>query len=441
MIPIFPNSTNVNPETFCIGPFSEIRINSNGTMNFCHYASRNEIPKIDNIQSTTVDDYFRNSVSVLNARTALASGKTVDRCHKCYAEEKQKLISFRHRRNLQAGIFLNNDFLQSFEESNFSNLETAASQPRFYHVSFNNVCNMACLMCNSENSTLLGKTLTRAGLIQPAKNFYNDWTQTPAWEKFLNHLLNNDQIVCLHIMGGEPFFQPKFLELLKFLSDNNHTDFHFTVVTNGSIYSNELIDYFKLFKSVQIEISVEGVGLANDYIRYPGKTQDIIDNILLYAKHRNDKFDVVLRSVPQILSVLDYASLIEFAWENKLSVDSNILHDPLFLLSSLLPADIKTTSIEKLKKTVSKFESQMHYQDEIHSLNNRNSARLSNNLAQNVDLVIGQISNEVKESQLLTMQLINYCAKLDRYRNIDVRNFVPELTDFFNSNGYNEKRY
>jgi len=431
----------INENTYCTGPYSEVRINSDGSMNFCHYAAGEFILPSENIKELTVDDYFQNSSSIVNARTNLEKGNKISRCYKCYNEESKKLISFRLRRNIQAAIFPGPDLRQSYLESSFSKFNSATSKPKFYHISFNNVCNLSCLMCGPDSSTLLGKNLIKSGISSNKSVIVNDWTNTAAWDNFLDHLIKNDQIVCLHIMGGEPFFQPKFVELLKFLIDHDRTDFHFTVVTNGTIYNNDIINFLKKFKSVQIEISIETVSLSNDYIRYPGKTVDIVNNIKQFSQHQSSSFDVVIRTVPQLLSVLDYDLILEFCLDNQLTIDSNVLHYPLFLVAGLLPNELKELAISKIKKFISRVEDSYVHEDSIKLLNVRDRGRLCQGLIQNANLVITQISSIVENRDNCLKELLNYCVKIDKFRNYDIRNYIPELADFFNSLGYDKARY
>lgn len=427
-----------NEKTFCIGPYSEVRINPDGSLNFCHYADGTNIGADDNIKKITVDEYFQTSKTITNTRLTLEQGGSVSRCHRCYTEESRGLISFRHRRNIQAAIFPKEDFEQSLKESAFSQFNAGSSKPKFYHVSFNNVCNMACLMCGPANSTLLAKTLRQAEIIN-AGNYYTDWTQGPAWGKFLDHLLSNDQIVCLHIMGGEPFFQQKFIEMLRFLVANKHTDYHFSVVTNGSVYDPEIVKLLEQFRSVQIEISIEGTGLQNNYIRYPSQTQEILENIQSFLNHRNSNFDVVIRTVPQILSVIDYKLLIEFCLKNRVVIDSNILHHPEFLIPSLLPEHIKAKTIDELQTLAESLGESRQWS--IRDINLRNADRINDSIVQNINLVINQMQLNLADPDALKNRLVNYCARLDKVRDIDVRNFVPMLADFFTDLGYDKLRY
>lgn len=422
----------INPKTFCISPWTDVRINSDGRMNFCHYANRDMIPINENIENVTVDQYFNGPGSVTQARTDLCAGKELDRCQHCYRDETITDIGFRQRRNQQAAIFPGADFEQSLRESTiYKEIHAPNPHPRFYHVSFSNVCNMACVMCDASNSTMLATDWSRAGIISgvPVRQ---DWTTGPAWAGFLTHLLANPDIMCLHVMGGEPMYHKKFRELVRFLVDNKHTDFHFTFVTNGSIYDAELITWLEEFKSVQIEISIENFDVSNDYIRWPSDTAEIKHNIQQYLSHRTHSMDVVLRTVPQLLSLMHYDDVLKFALDHSVVIDSNILYRPDYFQPAVLPVDAK----EIIRQRVRPYTELDTDHDPVKNINIRNRGRLKQAIAANARLVLDLLDRPMADLVIKRRDLIRYLARMDQVRRIDVRDYVPELRDFITDNGY-----
>jgi MoaA/NifB/PqqE/SkfB family radical SAM enzyme len=422
----------INPKTFCISPWTDVRINSDGRMNFCHYANKDMIPINENIENVTVDQYFNGPGSVSQARQDLCDGAELERCSHCYRDESVTDIGFRQRRNQQAAIFPDADFDQSLKESTiYKEISKPKQHPRFYHVSFSNVCNMACVMCDASNSTMLATDWTKAGIISSVPS-RQDWTDGPAWAGFLTHLLNNPEIMCLHVMGGEPMYHKKFKALIHFLVDNNHTNFHFTVVTNGSIYDAELVEMLTKFKSVQIEISIESFDSSNDYIRWPSDTNNIRQNILKYLQHRTDTVDIVLRTVPQLLSLMHYDNVLSFALDNDVVIDSNILYRPDYFQPALLPVDIKNI----IRQRIQPYAELDTEHDAVKNINIRNRGRLKQAIAANANLVLGLLNRSVDNIPEKRQALVEYLQRMDRVRKIDVRDYVPELHKFLTEQGY-----
>ncbi len=420
----------VHADTFCVGPWAEIRVNSNGSLNYCHYADNTSLPLDDSVAVLSLDNYFSKSQTIIDVRNSLATGLKTPRCHRCYHEESIDCISFRHRRNIQFGIFPGADFDQSLIESDFFTRFETKSKPRFYHVSFSNLCNMACMMCHSKDSTRFDDFVRRAGLSNTMQPVRNDWTQGPAWHEFCEHLINNPDIICLHIMGGEPMYHKRFRELLKFLTDHHHTDFHFTFVTNGTIYDENIFEYLAQFRSVTIEISIEGFGPENDYVRHGSDTQKIVENLHSFLAHRSSILDVVLRTVPQALTVMQYHKILEFCRKHNVTIDSNPLSNPDFLHCSVLPIDMK----KRVQQSLEKF--MIPDNGTVNKINLRNRNNVHTALSTNAKFVLKHLFQDPINKKSMQQLLVDYCTKWDRTRRYHIKDYIPELSDFFQEYGY-----
>jgi sulfatase maturation enzyme AslB (radical SAM superfamily) len=421
----------INPKTFCVGPYTELRINGDGSYNYCHFARGNGSSS-ERIDKMSINDYFAGIGTVGHVRKTLEAGGEVSRCQGCYDAEHQQILSVRQRRNLQAAIFPNDDFLPSTSEF-LAQQSWRDMPPRFYHVSFSNLCNLACMMCAPECSTRLDRDWRNAGIISTPP-LHHDWTKTKAWDEFCQHLLSNSHVVCLHIMGGEPLYHKRFEELIDILIANNHTDFHFTFVTNGTIYRESLIEKLQRFRSVAIEISIEGVGLDNQYIRYHSDTNDTLQNIKQFCKNESETFTVVLRTVPQALSVMGYHDLLDFAVQNQLCVDSNVMTRPDFLRANILPDEIKQIAIHNLQRFITATPNQ-----DLGSINLRNPSRLAQNISMNAQFVIKQLNAPCDDVMSKRRQFIDFCNRLDQSRSLDLRACVPGLSAFLGTYDYAKK--
>lgn len=421
------DSRILNPKTFCIGPYTEVRINTNGSMNFCHYANNDMIPIEENINQMTVDEYFSSSNSAITARQRLEQGLDHSRCSRCYHTEQMGLISNRTRRNIQYAIFPDQDFEQSSQECDLWN---GFRYPRFYHVSLSNLCNLSCVMCDQGSSSLWTSTMQKAGLIPRDVPILLDWTQGPAWKKFCDHLLSNPDIVCLHFMGGEPFYHKKFRELLDMLIESDHTDFALTVVTNGTIYDPTLMESLSKFKSVQVEVSLESVDIANDYIRYPSDHTVTMSNIDKILSHRTEKFDVILRTVPQLLSLYHYDRMMEWSLERNMVVDSNLLTWPNYFRPEFLPDEIKYQVQKKMERFI------IPTQNKQRDINVRDSSKVPENHSNNAREVIKRLAVDPLDRDQHWQEMCRRMSMLDRVRGIDARLYFPHLSDELEKYGY-----
>jgi MoaA/NifB/PqqE/SkfB family radical SAM enzyme len=324
-------------------------------------------------------------------------------------------------------IFPEKHFEKSVKESNIQKIFDAPKiNPYFYNIVLGNLCNLSCVMCSPYLSSKIATDFKKLKIINSDHPILLDWTRDDtAWQKFVDHIDSNKNIVCVHFQGGEPLLHVRFREFLKHCVDTGHTNFHLTMVTNGTVFKQELIDLFRHFKSCQIEISVEVMARVNEYIRYPVDQPVLVSNIKKFLACRDNQVSVVLRTVPQLLSVLDYVSLLEFCLENSVCVDSNIIDQPGYLKPSVWPEHIRN----QVKQRLEQFRSKLTDMNFCVNLNLRNQHQIENNLKQNIDLVIAALDEPLIDRQELQSQAKDYFDKIDQLRRIQVVDYCPEFAN------------
>lgn len=417
-----------NDNVTCIGPWYELRIDANGNMRGCHAISQDCAEKSDK----SFLDWFNNGDEITIARNNLSSGTEYRGCNQCYENEKLKLTSFRQRRNLQAAIYSGEYFKESLKQSPAYKRMTGQVKdfyPAFMHVTLSNLCNLSCRMCFPSYSSQLATVYKKLGLQSMSEPTLYDWTTDEnKWQSFLDIVKNNNNLMSLHFMGGEPLYHKKFIEFIDWCIKNNKTDFHLTFVTNGTIYNKELIKKLKKFKSTQIEISIENFHSSNDYIRQESDFTSVKNNILDMLKDLTNK-SVVLRSVPQALSISNYDTLIDFALENQITIDNNVLHNPMFLKCFVLPKELKNQIGEYLKHKYA-------YILSIDSDNILHSARIRTNdlsvYKKHIESILIQLNEpEPDNIEDLRKKFVEFNKKLDtlgKYKFVDI---YPMLKEFY----------
>jgi molybdenum cofactor biosynthesis enzyme MoaA len=286
-------------------------------------------------------------------------------------------------------------------------------------------------MCEPALSSQLANTMKKIKLIDASTPTLVDWTDDPErWDQFCNLVIDNPELICLHFMGGEPLIHKKFHKFIDLCIEKQCTNFHLTFVTNGTFYNPDLLKKLSYFKSATIEISLENLHSSNDYIRQGSSYKYIKQNVLEFAKHRNQKINVVLRSVPQALSVMHYETLIDFAIENQLQIDSNDLGNKSNLKAFVLPNHIKKSLIAKLRqKYLSGQNEELTTSDRVLLL--RNQSAVVKQIQDHVQNVI-KILAEPEPSNIedLRKDFIKYCQYFDK----DSSHFLsvyPELEKFY----------
>jgi glutamate-1-semialdehyde 2,1-aminomutase len=176
-----------------------------------------------------------------------------------------------------------------------------------------------------------------------ALGIYNEVTidpywETPEFEDFVSESLTD--VRFLHITGGEPFIIPEVLNILDqvlYLRDTINLSFN----TNLTRVSDRLMERLKQFKNLNLYVSLEGVGDMNDYIRYPSKWAEILDNIERFRTQAPNAV-INVQHVFQHTSVYAFPELAEFQTENNFRLFPTLIQGRDFLtFESVPPADLE----------------------------------------------------------------------------------------------------
>jgi hypothetical protein len=190
------------------------------------------------------------------------------------------------------------------------------------------------------------------------------------------------------------------------------------------------------FKSCDLEISIESFDKTNDYIRQGSSVEQTIKNIKQINNQTNDRFKLVLRSVPQLLSVNSYHNFIEWCLDNRVSVQGIPLKNPSHLKISVLPWNIRQQLIEKYQNIKNKLESLIN--KKFSSLaTGRDISNLEQQLLRETNAVINSLNAESdSDVDYQRQQLAKWLFKWDQEYKFNAIEYYPEYADFFTSIGY-----
>ena len=137
-------------------------------------------------------------------------------------------------------------------------------------MSFDSKCNAACLSCGSYISDTWKKYECRHGIkdIGIITNHGPELTDQLIGAVALDHLEE------LYILGGEPFYSTSGNQMLRHLhaTHPNIGQIRLRYQTNGSIVPDDKTkELWKGFKSVEVSLSLDGIGERFNYLRWPLK--------------------------------------------------------------------------------------------------------------------------------------------------------------------------
>jgi MoaA/NifB/PqqE/SkfB family radical SAM enzyme len=361
------------PKTYCAFPFTHQYVHMSGSVRLCCATMENATDKKgnrihmnnDSLQKTWNSDYMKE------ARLKMKNGEVLKACTKCVSQEARGYKSMREEHD---------------EETNLKNVSADGSMevmPHSMELHFGNVCNLKCKMCAQDYSNQIGKELLQIG--EKDKDFLawvykqsgnvNNWTNNLSveytWfqnERIKNRLIEyvSKHITKLTIIGGEPTVIPEFYELLDYCYKNSTLkDKDITIVTNLTNTNPKMTQWLPEMKSWTIWASLDGIGDATEYIRYPSNFNKVVENLNYYkkilTKHGNGSITfspaVQLLNIHQLDEMLKW--FIDFsdgAWGDTVNISwmAQVWY-PRICNYDTAPREYRLMVADKLEKSVEHF--------------------------------------------------------------------------------------
>ncbi len=203
-------------------------------------------------------------------RTEILQERPVPECATCYLKEDNKTISARQ--------FFLRDFLRqpdTIVNSIRQHLDGKIPDKYSYDLRYSNLCNLECIMCNSESSSSIAKA---QGIDNPILNYE------------IEDFDINPEVRRIYFAGGEPFMIKSYVRLLERVTN---LDCEVIVNTNCTILTEPLMAQLDRFKRSCFHVSIEGYGRVNERIRKNSIWYILEDNLkTLIKRYGSDKITV-----------------------------------------------------------------------------------------------------------------------------------------------------
>lgn len=328
-------------KTFCMLPFMHIYGSAGGDMVPCCEAQ--EIP-LNNPGETALESW--NNENYKELRRALAKDERPERCNVCWHNEDSGIVSNR----------------QQWEEDNWEEFSdiievnddySVTNNPIWIELKVSNFCNLKCIMCSTHSSYKRVKDLDiitkyqkdghETKLLRPTTlfNSLNSWPEL--WET----------VHTLQFTGGEPIINKEHYDLLESIPQHLKHKIKLRYASNLSYIKFKQYDLIKIwneFKSVNIKISMDGVGDVYNFIRRDGDWDNVYSNML--ALNSYPTIDVAAGITVQSHNVFHMPEFYDFWKTSEVDlkfITANVLQTPRYLTPSVWPAEYREAIISKLK--------------------------------------------------------------------------------------------
>jgi hypothetical protein len=388
-------------DTLCVLPWMHLATHPNGGASLCcrsnhthaiSWAKKSNSQNLVMLDNDSIEEIM-NSDKFIQVRQAMIDGKRPVECEGCWSDEDKHIKSKRQYENERWTRII--PLLE--KSARLQNIDL-----RYVELRLGNICNNACLTCNSYSSSKwypdekkIAKSLPWFEL-RSLENF--KWFEKPEFYKDLAEKSQN--VEEIYINGGEPTLIKAHFEYLKDLIILGVADkVHLVYSLNMMDIPDNLIELWKSFKQVTVNASIDDLNERNYYIRYPTQWEETVASIEKLTKLPNLNWHVT-----QTVSILNIYHLAEFGnWletnYNKTPHHNYVLY-PDYLSIATLPDFYK----EELRS---------HYATRLHEWQRKD---LLNKL------------HEPYQPDLL-QKAKEFIIAVDNARGLDYKDYIPELKD------------
>lgn len=388
--------------SFCVLPWIHLATHPNGGASLCcrsnhtnavSWAKKSNTQNLILLDDDSISDIM-NSEKFIEVREKMLNGERPIECEGCWSDEDKGIKSKRQYENERWG-----HIIPKLEKNAVLNTISLI----YVELRLGNVCNNACLTCNSYSSTKwypdekkISQTLPWFKL-RPMENY--KWFEKDEFYFDLAH--KSQQVEEIYINGGEPTLIKQHFEYLKYLINLNAAqNVHLVYSLNMMDIPDNLIELWKSFKKVTVNASIDDVEERNFYIRYPTKWEDTLRSIDKLNNVSNIEWHVT-----QTVSILNIYNLLELNNWLKVNYNKTPYHNYV-----LYPDHLSLASLPDFCK------------EELRSF-------YSNKLDENQrrDLMAKLL---VKYDSNLNVKAREFLHAVDKVRGLNHKDYIPELSNF-----------
>ena len=340
-------------KTFCMHPFTGLATREDGAVKACCRSH-----PVGFIQNATLEEIWNNS-TMQRIRQQVLNGERPAECAPCFNLEDQGVESLRQRHINgvipEARINLYPDTpLQEVMPFEFPTME----------IKMNNLCNLKCRMCNPMDSTswndwqeieshyvkednFLVRKINDLNLKN--KPFLDSFVDTDNWWTSFEKLLPYFRRV--EFAGGEPLMDPTHYKILDMLAPygNNIEIKYATNLTMLGKSNRTIWQYWPKFKSVAVNVSIDGIGNSYEYVRGNASWAELINNIKQIQTIPNVSRIVGAVAV-QVSNILILDKMIKYFLDDLgIVFYTNMVNYPNVLSAQVLPNELKILAVTKLR--------------------------------------------------------------------------------------------
>lgn len=364
-------------KTFCPLPWIHVATRPNGDVRLCCTSNASGAGKFDNksiglvkkdgvamnLRDHTLEEVW-NSDFMKNTRLQMLNDKTPDSCQKCFNEEANGIMS---KRQWETDLWKTRLDIVSIVDQTAEDGSIPVKIP-YFDLRLGNLCQLKCVMCSPHDSS----SWIKEWRLQYPKYKTIELRQDQHWDNnfdytwytkgsFLETMKDQASYIQeLYFAGGEPLLIPEHYKILEFMVETGAAkNCSIRYNSNGLELPEKLFDLWKHFKEVKFSFSIDAYGEKNDYIRYPSKWNDVVNN-LRRLDDTPDNIIVNIAAAVQVLNVMYLPELVEWKIDQNFKkinqkpygaglIGTHLVYLPSYLNIRVLPYEIKHKVAENIE--------------------------------------------------------------------------------------------
>lgn len=418
---------NNSSKTFCLHPFTGLATREDGAIKACCRSH-----PVGFIDKENLEDIWNND-TMKRIRKQVLNNERPPECEPCFNLEDQGVESLRQRHiaghipearvNLYPRALkqLRDDFSMPFEIPTME-------------LKLNNLCNLKCRMCHPMDSTSWNdwsevKDFYKAegnimyALVEQhkleSKPHLDKFQDNPEWWSNLEKLIPHFRRV--EFAGGEPLMDPQHYRILDMLAPYGD-QIEIKYATNLSMLgkSNRTIwEYWPKFKSVAVNVSIDGIGDSYEYVRGNASWAELVNNIKQIQTIPNVSRIVGAVTV-QVSNVLILDKIMKY-FLNDLGIvfHTHRVEYPKVLSAQVLPRPLLDLAYDRLEAIKSQIAD--------YSLIKKHPMLLNYTLGQIED---NQNYLRARDQSHLWNDCVEFNRRLDKSRNQSFTEVTPEFKPY-----------
>jgi MoaA/NifB/PqqE/SkfB family radical SAM enzyme/glutaredoxin-related protein len=439
--------------------------NTDGSVKIC--CAQNENIHLKKEDGTTYNLYeddineIWNSKNIQGIRKKLLEGEQIQECNVCWNVENANKTYGGHNAPMSTRqdtirSYMEDDGIFSWaKDSIVKNIQSAKDYGwvneslKSLELRLGNHCNLQCNMCwgyssskiNSERLTLLknrDKTMPEWLFEMWYPSEYDISKIDMMWHENDKFLENFKKIAPtlkrLYVTGGEPSIIEANTKIINHLIDIGNKKCHVSFTTNLTTWNLDLYEKLEFFDRSEVQVSIDGFGKSQEYIRY-GSNWGVIEDNFKKLIQLPDKVRIQIYTVFQIYNMFETYKMMK--WLDSLRLDGLLnrkvgfypilIDQPLYLRTNLMQWEIRDSAMKLYREFYDYSTYDNEYLD-FHGAANKIISYLENDWEPHASY--GKYCQGVEQTEINQRKMFyQYTYYMDAVRNTDFFKTFIEFRD------------